>query len=110
MPSEGAVGAAHMELDLVGLAGCDRAGPQLEAPGQIVGADGRSPFPSPKLLGDEAGVLVGAGVLVVERAIRLGGPDHVRQRLAQDAEPPLALPQRLLGPLVPGDGNTAGPE
>ena len=39
VPAEGAVGAAHRELDLVGLAGRDRAGPQLEAPGQIFGVD-----------------------------------------------------------------------
>ena len=51
----------------------------------------------------QAGVLGGAGVVVVGRAVRLGSPDHVRQRLGHGAEPPLALAQRLLGPLALGD-------
>src|SRR4029079_7265825 len=64
VPAEGAVPAAHQERDLVGLAGRDRAGPQLEAAGPMFGVDGRSPAPALELLLGEAGVLGGAGVVV----------------------------------------------
>ena len=47
VPAEGAVGAAQPELDLVGLAGRDRAGPQLEAPGADLRGGWSIASPSP---------------------------------------------------------------
>src|SRR5437764_723216 len=70
VPAEGAVGAAEPELDLVGRAGRDRADPHLPDPGQIFGVDGRPLGPPPGLLRGEARVLDGAGVDVVDRAVR----------------------------------------
>ena len=57
---------------------------------------------TPEPLRGEAGVLGGAGVEVVVRAVRIGSPD-LTARLGQGAELPFALPQRLLDLLVLGD-------
>ena len=106
MPAEAPSKATQPVLDLVEFAGRDRAGPQLETARQVSGWMVVA-TPIPGAVRKRFRCIRCTRVEVIVRAVRLGGPDHMRQCLGQDAEPFLALAQRLLDPLQFGDVDAA---
>ena len=67
--------------------------------GSVVGVVDRLPAPALHLLRRRAGVLVPAAVVPEDVAVRAGHPRQLRDRVGQQPQLLLALPQRRLAPL-----------